>query len=51
MIFAAAQAAEVNDNRDDQDHEINSRYGLSRVHHPRVCQRCQRQEQETDQGQ
>ena len=51
MIFATTQAAEVNHNRHNQNHQINTRYGLSCIHHPGICQGCQGQEQKPEQRQ
>lgn len=51
MIFATTQAAEVNHNRHNQNHQINARYGLSCIHHPGICQGCQGQEQKPEQRQ
>jgi hypothetical protein len=49
VIFASAHTAQVNYDRDQQNQQINSRYGLVCVHHPGIYQCCERQKQESDQ--
>jgi hypothetical protein len=50
VIFAATQAANIDNHGNNQDDEVQARGGLAGIGHPGVGQGGQRQEEEADQG-